>query len=321
LLFGAMVRRSIERGPSGRKIIDFSVFIEYWIVVFSFKPKQLMNTSLKKLIANSFRSSFFLSMACLACGQPSLDPARSRLNITNGLLESGEFPEVVRLDMRYGAKDWLCTATFITHHQALTAAHCVEGLDPAHPEAITVERPSVGGQTTKIPATSFVRHPSFVFDPKKSSPYDLAVITIPGDSSIHSASLGTSAPRVGQLLTIVGYGVDRFYLDHDGNIKSSGGRVKRFGNNFIQQTTDGLIIFYGSIGAHGEDIPPGQNAASGQGDSGGPLFVDGKLVGVASGSALAKGELPGTLAKEKMSRYVDLMSPSSKNFLNSLLAP
>lgn len=270
-----------------------------------------MKNAAKRLVNPLLFSAFVIFTN--ACGQGPSNT--SDLNVTNGIkLAEQEFPEVVLLVMEGPAGQSICTATFVNDAQVVTAGHCVEGLNPEKPAMAFVKY--VAGRATGVKALKFKRNPRYsMLESNGVNPHDLAVVTFPADSAPAVATIAATAPEVESPLTIVGYGNNKNFMTPDGQFQGSGAGEKRIGRNQLADNQAGFLSFVG-VPEAAEGIEEGELVASGSGDSGGPMFVDDQLVGVTSGGGLAK--LPdGQFVV--VSRYVDLNSDESRNFLQSEL--
>ncbi|MEM6692600.1 MAG: trypsin-like serine protease [Planctomycetota bacterium] len=158
-----------------------------------------------------------------------------------------------------------CTGTLISPNHVLTAAHCTEGLSTSEMSF------QVGGETYRV--TSENTHPSYnsiQFD----RGFDIAIMTLDRPVvGIEPHDILRSAPQIGQMLTLVGFG--------EGGTTASGSLndfgTKRVGETPIDEITENHISWNFDAGE--------SNTAPG--DSGGPAFVSssGRLLiaGITSG--------------------------------------
>jgi len=244
----------------------------------------------------------------------------SQLQITNGFeIPNDEFPAVVLLLIEGPEGRRICTGTFINDHQVVTAAHCVAQLAnrmPAIYYAQTLEDKGQASYVIRAQARRFMIHPSY--EPSANPdihPHDLAIVDFPISTAPAVASLSPLTPQFDALVTIVGYGDERSYLDKNGVQSGQGAGVKRYGTNKVQNVADGMLSFAG-LPAKDDSIAAGQWAASGSGDSGGPLFHQGRLAGVTSGGRLVQGTQGNWIA---YSHYVDISHPDNAQFLSENL--
>ncbi len=217
-----------------------------------------------------------------ACG-PDHEPIRTaRLQeaITGGVPYAGH-PSVGYL--RIGISQ-LCTATLVGQRTVITAAHCIQpdkehifylGSDGYSPEEIVV-------------------HPQWNPDPQ-SLANDIAVLRLDHAPGIAPSVISRTAPSVGMLVTLIGYGVTAEGLkDAD---------VKRIATNTIHEVFEKRFNIAGTGGGTGNTC---------HGDSGGPAFaeVEGQEVQVGVTSA-GMGEC-GTLGYEtRVDAYLDWLQTAS----------
>lgn len=267
--------------------------------------------------------SFLLVVPCLAlltgCGP---EPSRhSDIHVTNGQeIQESDFPSTVLILGFIGQTPSICTATFVNDQQAITASHCVAGLRPNSPTLyyVRVEYDENDEPTYKAvaKASSFHSHSKYSMrDRKGINRYDLAIVNFPKNTAPAVSQIASETPEVGATLVIVGYGNNKNFLSKNGSLEGSGSGIKRFGVNRLSLVEDGMLVFAG-LPESQEDVVRGAYASSGSGDSGGPMFIDNKLVGVTSGGGIIELE-DGQLLS--VSRYVDLTSDESKEFLDQYL--
>ena len=251
----------------------------------------------------------------VACGASS--NSANDLKVTNGAKAGAAFPAVVSLNLQAGQTSGMCTGTFVNDSQVVSAAHCIfavlEGGGDASSMKFVNERSD--GSVTETSALKFAYHPDYVNDPTVLNKNDIAVLTFPRGSAPAAVRLYGRRPKVGQNFTIVGFGLNDYDRDTQGNQVGSGGGVKRMGTNKIQSISNGMIEFTGVPTAADGVIPQGQNVASGSGDSGGPLLIDGALAATTSGGGLTSVWAGGKYKTLKASSYVDLNLPSNRSFL------
>jgi V8-like Glu-specific endopeptidase len=203
-----------------------------------------------------------LLLLTAGCGGPDPEPGLELQPIVNGQQDSGH-PQVGHLS---SGAETLCTATVIGRRTVLTAAHCVTRTGPnnvAFPVLFTLD--SFLSPTT---ASRVTVHPDYLYDIYGA---DIAVVELAKPiSGVQPADLPDKAPRVGQQVELVGFGITS-----TDDWKTGG--VKRITLNTVASVTQHLVSYNGSTGSVG-------NICSG--DSGGPTFstVGGKevLIGVHS---------------------------------------
>ena len=156
-----------------------------------------------------------------------------------------------------------CTGTVIAPNWVLTAGHCCEGIRPSQLRQYSFE---VGGKNYDWAATYI--HPTYNFPDG-----DVALIKLKKNvTGITPAVLRTTAPIVGDFMTIVGFG-----LTGTGASGTTGGAgTKRYGTVSL----DGVDPYFVTWNF---DSPELHNTAPG--DSGGPGFIDGQIASVCSGGS------------------------------------
>ncbi len=235
----------------------------------------------------------------------------SRSKIVNGTMAFYfEQPAIITL---YDENlDAICTGTFISETQVLTAAHCTEAndVDPNTGEVggklSIVFIDDLASHQAKVVATStkIVRNPLWDAYGSGVNSADLAIITFPKGTWKTKAKISKRQAQVGDEIELYGYGLNQ---DDDSSDISSAG-VFRKGFNTIDTVDGGFIGFLSfSYNESGD----GSYASSGQGDSGGPLFVNEEIVGVVSG-----GRPPSSYGDDSYNYYVDLHSKVSQAFLD-----
>lgn len=234
----------------------------------------------------------------------------SHIDVTNGRpISEKTFPAVISLSVEHDGREGICSGTFISDHIVLTAAHCVSDGHMADPSAETTFNVSMvkfEGSDNSHPillakSEATYQHPEWTGN--GVGPKDLGIVIFPKGTAPAVANIRTAAPKAGEDIEIVGYGINDTRVGRD--TISAG--IKREGHNKLKEVKDGMLMFEGSpINVDAS----GTNSASGGGDSGGPLFIDGQLAGTTSGGGVRDGS--------KVSFYVDLTTPSSRQFLKKL---
>lgn len=190
----------------------------------------------------------------------------SSTKVINGKDASAEYPAVVTYSVTLQSGQGDCTGTFVSDTVMITAGHCVA--DAASASDLFIP-------ATAIRAVDFRIQPSFASkDFGNSMPYDMAVIKFPPGTAPATMNLAKSAPKIGDPLTIVGFG--QTDLQQNG----AGAGTKRSGNNTVRRLEAGLIMFSGTFASTNQE---GKDGASSYGDSGGPLLINGELTGTCSG--------------------------------------
>lgn len=287
------------------------------------KDETLKETNMKPTVKRFLGVGMLLSslLAANGCGSHN-NQASSEFKVTNGKkINEQEFPAVAFL-ASYPVTEsgfvsqGFCTGTFVNDHQLLTAAHCVEGLDPENPAMYYVGKPE--GSTKDLEyepiaqALSFVQHPNYSMRLEGGiNQYDMAVVEFPVGTAPAVSQITNIKPKTGDDLTIVGYGDNRNFATYSGEFGGSGSGIKRVGTNQVAFLESDMIGFYG-VTEENPELKVGEFSASGAGDSGGPLYINDKLAGITSGGGLAQTE-EGFMVG--VSLYVDLTSQSSIQFL------
>ncbi|MBC7659287.1 MAG: serine protease [Chitinophagaceae bacterium] len=251
------------------------------------------------------KSKFFATLLLtgwpimFSCGAPKSDDAASDLKIVGGStvsasLYSNYFQSIASL--RYTGQHF-CGGTLIAANKVLTAAHCLHDFTASEiKNQITVTLGSSrlnsasGAQTFNVASYKIDSR----YDPTTTQ-YDVAVITLSGNSTIPPAPLNTSPslPAAGGTVYTAGWGST-----------SEGGDV----NTALKYTSVAVVSNADCTKAYGSGIYAGNICAytkgtdSCQGDSGGPLYTyDGKkltLVGIVSwGQGCAEPGFPGVYTR------------------------
>lgn len=245
-------------------------------------------------------------------------PTLSQPLVTNSVeISEQDYPSVALLILNQASGQSNCTGTFISSSVVLTAAHCVEGLkDPKNGPLYYARHDAEGKIYAVALAQSATQYPGY--DIKiGSGANDLAIVRFPEGTAPAISEIGVS-PSIGDPFTIVGYGNNDFTYRPTGELQqASGALTLRSGSNVIYKSENDILYFAGVSRASVRGLQPGTEVSAGQGDSGGPMFVDGKLVGVASGVGYGGNDPSGV--QIAVSAYVDLNSWTSQEFLKRVL--
>lgn len=223
-------------------------------------------------------------------------PANSCFALVNGQLDvNGDYSAVVPL--KNGRS--LCTGTFVSDNTLLTAAHCVTPSAEGGGLRTTIN----GRVVVPLKALLSPMPNGIEREPKD----DVAVIVFEDGTSDTWFDLSRFPPKIGQRVTIVGFGQTDFVGDNRSDEK------RRYGENTITDLPDkGATIKYElSVNSDGSAI--GSDVMTGRGDSGGPLFLGNGLLGIVS-----RGE--GKINKGKLIEYdANLVTIEMEKFLKSTI--
>jgi len=177
------------------------------------------------------------------------------------------------------------TATLISPHWAITAAHVASGVS-----GITLTT----GTTSRV-VDRVVVHPEW--DEGKHGWHDLALLHCDTPATIdYYPPLSSGEEKVGQTVSIVGYGLHgkltAGHSSYDGKLRAGTQTIERF-----ERT---VIVCHAQCGTSTLEfcISPG--------DSGGPLFAGGNLAGVNSFTMASKGPLKSRQGEETAHTRVSL---------------
>jgi hypothetical protein len=177
------------------------------------------------------------------------------------------------------------TATILSPHWAMTAAHVASGI-----KGITLT-----SGTTERAVDRVVVHPEW--DDAKHGWNDLALLHCVDPLVLgYYPALSDGGEHEGQVVSVVGYGLHgpltSGYSMHDGRLRAGTQTIERY-----ERT---VIVCRAQCGTSSMEfcIAPG--------DSGGPLFAGGKLAGVNSFTMAAKGPLKSREGEETAHTRVSL---------------
>jgi len=198
----------------------------------------------------------------------------------------------------------ICTGTFVSPTQVLTAAHCLGG-DQNEEGEVDVELSIVdfldirqGKYLVQGRSTKAFRHPYWVRR-SGSNKWDIGLVEFEEGIVKNFSKIAEKRPVSGQKIELVGYGTDE--IDALSILKRAG--VKRWGENYISgfsRRPSYIYVDSSPLSLNKE----GRFALGNFGDSGGPVFAEGKVIGVWSRT---------TESYEGIA--IDVNSPSSTWFL------
>jgi hypothetical protein len=199
-------------------------------------------------------------LALAACGGPLAsadDLASSEGAIVDGT-PTTTHPTVGKI--RFDGRD-ICTGTLVGPHTVLTAAHCILGDASRYAFVLGAHA---------YPAADAGQHPRWDESADNGEGlYDVGLLLLAASPGIAPSRLATTAPHVGEAITLVGFGVT-------GQSQNDYG-TKRIATNVIDQLAPTKLYFAASSGT----------GTTCYGDSGGPAFatVNGAevQVGITSG--------------------------------------
>lgn len=204
---------------------------------------------------------FSLAPATAGCSDATDAPA---VNANRESLIGGEIvgPETYPGVVYWQSRKYACTGTFVTTRRILTAAHCLDGVEPGGPIWTTNVADVRVGPLTERAVAAVQAHPGYAADPT----LDVGVIELAADADVPVQPLdGIGTPvDVGAAATAVGYGCQTLFQARDG---------------FVRKLATAQVY---SVGGGRIYSRPELGFALCSGDSGGPLFVGNALVGIAS---------------------------------------
>jgi hypothetical protein len=151
-----------------------------------------------------------------------------------------------------------CTGVFVGDNTLLSAAHCIDGSANG---GIGV---MLGGELV-MPAKAL--HQGAVGEDHDTAERDISVLIFPTAVAPAVTPVTTHAAKVGDLLTLVGYG------DTVLNEATSNGNAGKFtGQNKVRGLIPNAVATWGESGRARPHAAAGKDSVSGNGDSGGPFF-------------------------------------------------
>ena len=202
-------------------------------------------------------TSLLALSGCAATGAENDDTTEQKRR--NGIINGEETSEFPATGMLLTQGQSICTGTVVGPRSVLTAAHCVEGMDPSQLEfGFGASQDQVEGSVQVVSAT---QHPQW---DSQQLANDVAMLSLSEDAPTAPIALNQVMDQswIGRTLILVGYGVS------DGPSQTGGG-IKRMVEVNISQVDDTTVRY---------ETTDGKSACNG--DSGGPAFADegGQLV-------------------------------------------
>jgi hypothetical protein len=223
-----------------------------------------------------------------------ISSTENSFSLVNGEIdEKDEYSPVVELKSGLS----ICTGTFVSDSTLITAAHCVKSGEPGGGIKAMIKGKSL------VPIKAFV--PIVPTDEKREPKNDVAVVLFANGTLDEWFPISRVPPRVGQRITIVGYGQTDFVGNNTSDEK------RRFGYNTITEITDGGATIKYELGVTCQGQALGRDAMAGRGDSGGPLFTKSGLIGIISRGEIVTGKL--------IEYDANLVTPAMSKFLRTTL--
>lgn len=168
--------------------------------------------------------------------------------------------------MVLNSRGGVCSGIVLSAETVLTAAHCIKGASE-----LRVHFKNGSGASALIPVQSAIPHPSYVADAvssrKKSVDLALLKVSSPLPGQFVPAPLSGAIPRMGETISVAGYGQSR----EDNH--TSMGTYRSADLPVVEPYGPGKLLLWMSAGG---------NAGACHGDSGGPIFSSGRIVAVIS---------------------------------------
>ncbi|MEY4629959.1 MAG: Trypsin [Pseudomonadota bacterium] len=234
----------------------------------------------KRSIAIPLSVTSLLFAFIAACGERGGDSGLTRtearlagpsgkgtcLKVANGV----ETPQMSGVVVVRTAGGGLCTGTFLGDNAVVTAAHCIDA-SPSGNVKIWGEIPPKAVFHAGIAGeAAFDQTPSL----------DIAVLLLPDNSSRAWRKIASVPPRVGDQLTVAGFGRTSAL-----NGGPPDGKLRYGFNKVGAVSVEEAIMVYDAPTEY-KGVAVGEESMGAPGDSGGPIIVGNGLVGLTSGGGL-----------------------------------
>jgi hypothetical protein len=221
-----------------------------------------------------------------------ISSSENSFSLVNGEIDAKDEYSPV-LEIKSGLS--VCTGTFVSDNTLITAAHCIKSGEPGGGIKALFKGKSLAPTKTFVPVVPI--------EEKREPKNDVAVVVFANGTADEWFPVSRVPPRVGQRITIVGFG----QTDFVGNNASD--EKRRFGYNTITEITDGgaTIVYELKVTCQGQAL--GKDAMAGRGDSGGPLFTKSGLIGIISRGEIVSGKLieyDANLVTPAMSKFLQM---------------
>ncbi len=261
--------------------------------------KAMIASLLSQRLPGAGTRAFMITLSALTI---SCVPLRnsSNLLVTGGTPNDTSFPATIHLRFDNGTS---CTGNFIRDDLLITTAHCVLNAKSAVLQG--------GGLTQPVQATEFESHPDFKIGSDRVVAAenvwkDVGFIHVPRRtaSAAMIATFSATSARVGDTLTLVGYGENKAPGAGDSKMDN----IKRTGTNKVAEVrtqNNSMFIIRANPNERSATNPLSLPAP---GDSGGAVYnARGEIVGIASA------------ATDDMAFIVNIVAPQSSAYIKKIM--